>query len=322
MTGGSGHRPVLVDAVLEGLAVSSDGWYVDGTYGRGGHSSEILARLGVEGRLLALDKDPAAVADGVQRFGADARFTIVHAGFERLAEAARPWLGARRLDGLLLDLGVSSPQLDTAERGFGFAKEGPLDMRFDTTRGVNAAQWLNEAGEAELRDAFKRYGEEPKARAVAAAIVKRRARAPLATTRELAELVAAAVGARARTARGGTHPATRVFQAVRIAVNDELAALEHALAQSLDLLARGGRLAVISFHSLEDRIVKRFIARCARGNPAYAGLPSAHVPPAERPTMTRVGRLVRASAAEVAANPRARSARLRVAARLDPAGTA
>ncbi len=315
MAGRFAHQPVLMGAVLDGLAVSSSGCYVDGTYGRGGHSTEILSRLGVEGRLLALDKDPAAVADGMQRLGSDERFTIVQAGFEDLAEVARPWLGGRRLDGLLLDLGLSSPQLDSAERGFSFGKEGHLDMRFDTTRGVTAAHWLEQVGEAELARVLRRYGEEPKARAVAAAIVRQRRRKPVETTRELAELVTAATG-RPRTARG-THPATRVFQAVRIAINDELGNLERALEQSLDVLAEGGRLVVISFHSLEDRIVKRFIARAARGNPAYAGLPD--VPPAERPTLKRVGRLVRPTESEIAANPRARSARLRVAERLEVA---
>lgn len=318
MAGESVHRPVLVDAVIEGLSLVPDGTYIDGTYGRGGHSTEILARLGVEGSLLALDKDPAAVADGMQRFSADGRFTIVHAGIEDLVEAARPWLGERRADGVLFDLGVSSPQLDSADRGFSFAREGPLDMRFDPTRGITAAQWLAQAGEAELAGAFRRYGEEPKARAVAAAIVKRRREKPLETTRELADLVAAVAGRGRR--RSAAHPATRVFQAVRIAVNDELANLERALQGSLELLAAGGRLVVISFHSLEDRIVKRFIARCARGNPAYAGLPQ--VPPGEGPQLKPVGRLVRPDEAEVAANPRARSARLRVAERLPEAAAA
>lgn len=314
MAGRDVHRPVLMDAVLEGLALKPDGTYVDGTYGRGGHSTEILARLGAEGRLIALDKDPAAVADGVRRLGADARFEIVHAGIEELVETARARLGDGRADGLLLDLGVSSPQLDSAERGFSFAREGPLDMRFDTTRGVTAREWLASADEPEIARVLKRYGEEPKARAIAAAIVAERRAKPLETTRELADLVVGVVGRRRTVRGGGTHPATRVFQAVRIAVNDELASLERALEASLDVLAEGGRLVVISFHSLEDRIVKRFIARCERGNPAYQGLPE--IPPSERPTLKRVGRLVRADEAETAANPRARSARLRVAERL------
>jgi 16S rRNA (cytosine1402-N4)-methyltransferase len=267
------HRPVLLAEALNGLAIAEDGWYVDGTYGRGGHSTEILARIGERGRLLALDKDPAAVADGRRRLSSDARFAIEHAGFEQLRDVVPPWLGNNKLAGILLDLGVSSPQLESPERGFSFSRDGPLDMRMNTTRGRTAAEWLAAVSEAELVTVLKRFGEEPRARRIASAIVAARKTQALMTTRELAELVA-------RVAPSGAsrlHPATRVFQALRIAVNKELEALERALAASVELLADGARLAVISFHSLEDRIVKRFIAKESRGNPVYAGLPDMRV---------------------------------------------
>jgi 16S rRNA (cytosine1402-N4)-methyltransferase len=311
----SEHRPVLLAEALEGLAVVPEGSYVDGTYGRGGHCSEILARLGERGRLLALDKDPEAVADGRRRFREDPRFKIEHAGFEDLCAAVRPWLGRRPLLGVLLDLGVSSPQLGAPERGFSFSAEGPLDMRMNPTTGPTAAEWLAAVSERELVRVLKDYGEEPHARRIARAIVAAGSNRPLATTRELADVVAAAAPRRGPVR---IHPATRGFHALRIAVNDELAALRRALEQSLALLGPGGRLVVISFHSLEDRIVKRFFAAESRGDPAYAGLPE--IPPDARPRLRRVGRLVRPGAAEVGANPRARSARLRVAERLAEAG--
>jgi 16S rRNA (cytosine1402-N4)-methyltransferase len=306
---------VLLREALEGLALRNDGWYVDATYGRGGHSAEILARLGDHGRLLALDKDPEAVADGEGRFGSDARFTIRHAGFEQLRAVAGPWLGARKLDGVLFELGVSSPQLDRAARGFSFAHDGPLDMRMNTASGVTAAEWLSNVSQKELADVLFRYGEEPRARQIAAAIVRARDVAPITTTRKLAELVSAHAGRQA----GRIHPATRTFHAILNAVNDELGALEAGLEQSLDLLGAGGRLVAISFHSLEDRIVKRFIAREARGDEAYAGLPN--VPAHARPRLKIVGKLVRPGDDELVRNPRARSARLRVAQR-EPIGEA
>jgi 16S rRNA (cytosine1402-N4)-methyltransferase len=300
---------VLLQEALEGLSVRNDGWYVDATYGRGGHSAEILARLGPQGRLLALDKDAEALADARGRLGHDPRFTIRHAGFEDLAAVAGPWLGGHGLAGVLFDLGVSSPQLDVAERGFSFAHDGPLDMRMNTTEGPTAAEWLAGVSQSELTDVLFRYGEEPRARQIAAAIVRQRTVEPLTTTRQLAALVAAHAG----RPTGRIHPATRAFQAIRIALNDELAALERGLAQSLGSLMAGGRLVVISFHSLEDRIVKRFMAREARGDEAYAGLPN--IPPHARPRLKLVGKLVRPTDIEVERNPRARSARLRVAER-------
>ena len=300
---------MLMGEALDGLALLDDGWYVDATYGRGGHSAEILARIGTQGRLLALDKDPEAVADGRRRFATDSRFTISHAGFEDFTVVVAPWLGTRGLAGVLFDLGVSSPQLEEPQRGFSFANDGPLDMRMNSATGQTAAEWLRDVDQSELTDVLRRYGEEPRARQIAAAIVRARAQAPIATTRELANLVAAHAGRQKKR----IHPATRVFQAIRIAINDELAALERGLAQSVQMLAEGGRLVVISFHSLEDRIVKRFMQREARGDEAYAGLP--YVPPPARARLTLVGRLIRPSDEEVANNPRARSARLRVAAR-------
>jgi 16S rRNA (cytosine1402-N4)-methyltransferase len=300
---------VLLQEALEGLSLRNDGWYLDATYGRGGHSAEILARLGPQGRLLALDKDADAVADAREQLGHDPRFTVEHAGFEDLAAITAPWLGKRRLAGVLFDLGVSSPQLDVAERGFSFAHDGPLDMRMNQTHGPTAAEWLARVAEQELADVLFRYGEEPRARRIAAAIVRARATAPLQTTQQLANLVAAHAGRQEKR----IHPATRTFQAIRIALNDELGALERGLVQSVALLGEKGRLAVISFHSLEDRIVKRFMAREARGDEAYAGLPN--IPPHARPRLKLVGKLVRPGAAELERNPRARSARLRVAER-------
>lgn len=309
------HQPVLMEEALEGLALTTDGTYVDATFGRGGHSGEILARLGGQGRLLALDKDPEAVAAGRRKFGADPRFSIVHSGFEDLDAVVRPWLGAAPLCGVLFDLGVSSPQLDDPARGFSFSKEGPLDMRMDPSRGESAAEWLARVKRDELERVLREYGEEPRARAVAAAIDRARQEAPLTSTRQLAEVVAKAAG----RGKPKLHPATRVFQAIRIAVNRELDALESGLRQAEQLLAPGGRLAVISFHSLEDRIVKRYMARAARGDPRYAGLPS--MPAWARPTLRLCGRLIKPSAAEIARNPRSRSARLRVAEKL-PLGEA
>jgi 16S rRNA (cytosine1402-N4)-methyltransferase len=309
VTSAPGHQPVLLQEALEGLSLRDDGWYVDATYGRGGHSAEILARLGPEGRLLALDKDPDAVADARARLGQDPRFSVEHAGFEELRTIAAAKLPRARVAGVLFDLGVSSPQLAEPARGFSFAHDGPLDMRMNNSSGPTAAEWLAAVPERELADALFRYGEEPRARKIAAAIVRARAAQPLTRTRELADLVAAHAGRHT----GRIHPATRTFQAIRVAINDELGALERGLSQALDLLEEGGRLVAISFHSLEDRIVKRFMAREARGDEAYAGLPN--VPPHARPRLKVLGKLVRPTAIEVERNPRARSARMRVAAR-------
>ncbi len=306
----SDHQPVLVNEALEGLDVVEDGRYVDGTFGRGGHSALILERLGEQGRLFALDKDPEAVAYGRKRFVNEPRFVIEHGGYETLAERVEDWTDDGTVDGILLDLGVSSPQLDTAERGFSFSHDGPLDMRMDVTSGETAAEWLARVDERELREVLFRFGEEPRARRIAAAIVRARSEAPLETTAQLAEIVAASSGYR----DSRTHPATRVFQAVRIHINAELDALGQALSASVEALSIGGRLCVISFHSLEDRLVKRFIAREAAGDPAYRGLPD--IPVEAMPRLRRIGKLVRPSSAELTANPRARSAKLRIAERV------
>lgn len=313
MTDRLGHEPVLLREALDGLAIRADGCYVDGTYGRGGHSAGILTQLGEQGQLLALDKDPAAVAHARERFGTDPRFSIVHTGFEQLDAHVQPWLAGRPLSGVLLDLGVSSPQLESAERGFSFAKDGPLDMRMNPQQGLAVSDWLADVSVSELARVLFRLGEEPRARQLAAIIVRERERAPITTTRQLAELI------ERHSPRGHKrlHPATRVFQALRIRINAELESLTAALEQSLELLAPAGRLCVISFHSLEDRIVKRFIAKASRVDPVYAGLPN--VPPEAQPRLERVGRLVRPSAEECEANPRARSARLRIAAKLEVA---
>jgi 16S rRNA (cytosine1402-N4)-methyltransferase len=301
------HVPVLKDEVLHFLAIRPDGCYVDGTFGRGGHSRAILGELGPAGRLLALDRDPAAVAAGAELAAADPRFRIVHSPFSALCTLlAAEGLGGR-VDGILLDVGVSSPQLDDPSRGFGFRADGPLDMRMDPGSGVAAGDWLNTAGEAEIASVLWRYGEERASRRIARAIVVARAAAPLCTTGELAAVIAGVV-------RGepGRHPATRSFQAIRIHINRELDELEAALAAARAALAPGGRLCVISFHSLEDRIVKRFLRDHSRVDPALRHLPV--VPGSALPDLTLLTtRAVRPTEAEVARNPRARSAVLRAA---------
>ncbi|HEX9627148.1 MAG TPA: 16S rRNA (cytosine(1402)-N(4))-methyltransferase RsmH [Acidiferrobacterales bacterium] len=303
----SGHRPVLLEEAVEALNVQESGRYVDATFGRGGHSGAILARLGPDGRLLSIDRDPEAVASARARFGADPRFDIVRGRFSMLSSILgdRGWAG--RVDGVLLDLGVSSPQLDAAARGFSLRADGPLDMRMDPDAGESAADWLNRAAEDEIARVLRDYGEERYARRIARAICRVRAETPIATTRQLAELIARTVPTR----EPGQHPATRSFQALRIQVNGELDELRAVLPQALDALAPGGRLAVISFHSLEDRIVKRTLRAAARGDDYPPDLPV--TADALHPRARLVGKARRASEAEVARNPRARSAVLRVA---------
>jgi 16S rRNA (cytosine1402-N4)-methyltransferase len=294
-----------LEEAVEGLKVRGDGCYVDCTFGRGGHSRGILARLGKAGRLIALDRDPQAVAAGGEID--DGRFRILHGRFGRLAElAARA--GVARADGILLDLGVSSPQFDEPARGFSFRHDAPLDMRMDPGAGETAAGWLARAGEQEIREVIRNHGEERFAKQIAAAIVAARSRGPVGTTRQLAAIVAAAVPAR----EPQQDPATRTFQALRIHVNQELEELSLALPQCVELLAPGGRLAVISFHSLEDRIVKRFMRDNANPDRLPRRLPlRAHELP--RPRLRLLGRALRPSTAEIAVNPRARSAIMRVA---------
>jgi 16S rRNA (cytosine1402-N4)-methyltransferase len=306
----SDHAPVLLEEVLAGLAIRPGGRYCDATFGRGGHTAAILAAIGPAGRVVALDRDPDAIRAGRRRFEGESRLTLVKGSFGELEGRVRAAGVDGELDGVLMDLGVSSPQLDEAARGFSFMQDGPLDMRMDNEAGQGAAQWLAKAGEREIADVLYTLGEERYARRIARALVAARAEAPVARTRQLADIVAAAVPTR----EPGKHPATRTFQAIRIHVNRELEELESALPQAVRLLAAGGRLCVISFHSLEDRIVKRFIRREEQGDPVYAGLPE--IPPHARPRLERVGAAVRPGADEVARNPRARSAVLRVAARL------
>jgi 16S rRNA (cytosine1402-N4)-methyltransferase len=303
------HRPVLLDEVLEALSLRPDGLYVDGTFGRGGHARAILQHLDENGRLLALDRDPQAIRVAQGLAEKDSRFTIKQGSFTTMQTQVENlgWTG--KVDGILLDLGVSSPQLDDPSRGFSFQHNGPLDMRMDNTQGLTAAQWLAGASEREIAMVLRDYGEERYAKRIARAIVAACKERPIATTGELAAIVARANPSHEKH----KHPATRTFQAIRIFINRELDELKDVLNQSVDMLAPGGRLAVISFHSLEDRLVKRFIRDQARGDELPRDLP---VTDAQRNIRMRViGKPVYASDAEVAANPRARSAVLRVAER-------
>ncbi len=301
------HQAVLLQQAVDGLNVQAHGIYVDGTFGRGGHSRRILQLLGAGGRLIALDRDPDAIKAGAAI--SDKRFTLLHGRFGELRTVLAQ-VGVERVDGILLDLGVSSPQLDEAARGFSFRFDAPLDMRMDTSRGMTAAQWLAQADESEIREVIKNYGEERFAKQIAAAIVAARSQGSISSTRELATLVAHAVPAR----EPRQDPATRTFQALRIHLNQELEELSLVLPQCETLLNPAGRLAVISFHSLEDRIVKRFMREAAAGSRVPERLPlrASEMP---QPLMRLIGRAVRADDAEVALNPRARSATLRVAER-------
>jgi len=305
--GAGEHYPVMQEEVMEALNIRSSGIYVDATFGRGGHAMAILQRLDSKGRLLAMDRDPQAIAVAGQRFSDEPRFAIEHVAFADLYEAlqARGLLG--RVDGLLLDLGVSSPQLDAAERGFSFRHDGPLDMRMDPTTGVSAAEWLHRADETEIAEVLRDYGEERYARRIARAIVTARQQAPIETTAQLAAVVKAANPAWEKN----KDPATRSFQALRIQINGELKQLTRCLERVVDILAVGGRLVVISFHSLEDRMVKRFIRQQSRGETLPRGLPVTGQQQGIH--LRQVGRAQRASTREIAANPRSRSAVLRVA---------
>jgi 16S rRNA (cytosine1402-N4)-methyltransferase len=304
------HIPVLADEALEALALEPGGYYVDATFGRGGHTALLLQTLGREGRVLALDRDPEAIAAGGRRFAGEVRLTLVHASFADIAALVPAHSGGRACRGVLFDLGVSSPQLDDPARGFSFRADGPLDMRMDPTRGEPVCAWLARAGVDEIREVIATLGEERFARRVAQAIVAARREGPLERTRDLAELVARAV----RTREPGKHPATRTFQALRMHANDELGQLERALRGAIESLAIGGRMAVISFHSLEDRLVKRFMQRESQLDPALAALPV--VPPQLTPRLKLIGRKSRPGKEEVVRNPRARSALLRVAQRV------
>ena len=304
------HRPVLLEETLQALAIDPSGIYVDATYGRGGHSGEILRRLSSGGRLIALDKDPTAVASGKQQFGSDSRFSIDQGSFAMLARLVDEKAVSGLVKGVLLDLGVSSPQLDDPQRGFSFLHDGPLDMRMDPDSSLSAAQWLARAGVEEIAEVLYKYGEERFARRIARAICAARREAPIETTGRLAAIVSQAHPAWER----GKHPATRSFQALRIFVNRELDDLRQCLGQVLGVLAPGGRLAIISFHSLEDRIVKRFMRDQSRGDDFPRGIPVTRDQIHSR--MRVVGGAVRPGPEEIQANPRARSAVLRVAERL------
>ncbi|MBT8116306.1 MAG: 16S rRNA (cytosine(1402)-N(4))-methyltransferase RsmH [Gammaproteobacteria bacterium] len=304
------HRPVLLAEVLAALAIQPDGIYVDGTFGRGGHAAAILDELGPEGRLFAMDKDPEAVQSAEEQFCNDPRFEIQQGAFTMLSRVVAQRQLEGQINGLLLDLGVSSPQLDDAARGFSFSLDGPLDMRMDPAAGRSAAEWLQTASEKSIGHVLKTYGEERFSKRIARAIIEQREREPIRTTGQLATLIAAAVPMREQH----KHPATRSFQAIRIYINNELDDVRDVLAQVPDVLAPGGRLAVISFHSLEDRIVKRFMRDEYRGEQPPAEFPLAGMD--YRPRMKPVGKALRAGAAEVQDNPRARSAVLRVAERL------
>ncbi len=309
------HTPVLVDESLVALAPEADGFYVDATFGRGGHTARLLEALGGEGRVLALDRDARAVEAGRQRFSHEVRLTLLHAAFADLAtlvpaHAPKNKQGRACCNGVLFDLGVSSPQLDDPARGFSFRAQGPVDMRMDATRGEPVSAWLARASLDEIREVIATLGEERFARRVAESIVNARGQQPITSTTQLADIVARAV----RTREPGKHPATRTFQALRMFINDELGQLERGLAGAASVLAVGGRLAVITFHSLEDRVVKRFMQRESGVAPELARLPV--IPESAQPRFKIVGRKARPSEAERASNPRSRSALLRVAERV------
>lgn len=304
------HTTVLLDEAVNGLNIREDGIYIDGTFGRGGHSRLILSQLGAHGQLLAIDRDPQAIAAAAEI--KDPRFSIVHGPFSALAEYVEERGLTGKIDGVLLDLGVSSPQLDDAERGFSFMRDGPLDMRMDPTRGQSAAEWLQSAEEADIAFVLKTYGEERFAKRIARAIVERNREQPMMRTKELADLIAAATPVKDKF----KHPATRSFQAIRIWINSELEEIDIALKGALTVLAPGGRLSIISFHSLEDRLVKRFMRDQSRGPQVPAGIPmsESQLKALGGRELKTLGKLIPGEA-EVKDNPRARSSVLRIAER-------
>ena len=303
------HITVLLNEAVDALAVREDGIYVDGTFGRGGHSRLILSRLGSQGRLIVFDKDPQAIEAAQKLAEKDGRVTVVHDGFSSF-QTTLDKLGIEEIDGALFDLGISSPQIDDGARGFSFRFDAPLDMRMDPTRGMSAAEWIATASEQDLHEVIKNYGEERFSRQIARAIVAQREESPIDTTRKLAQLVAQNV----RTRERGQDPATRTFQAVRIFINRELEEVEAVLPQVMGRLKQGGRLAVIAFHSLEDRIVKQFVKKYSQHPPLprWAAVKEADLP---LPPLKAVGKAIKPGVEETASNPRARSAVLRVAER-------
>lgn len=303
------HIPVLLNEAVEHLITKRDGVYIDATFGRGSHSRAILAALSAKGRLIAFDKDPEAVQYGQSLAAQDSRFTILHSSYAELAQQLQALSLMHQVSGILFDLGVSSPQLDNPARGFSFTKAGSLDMRMDTTQGRSASEWIRDVSEEELANVLWQYGEEKFSRRIARAIVDARQATPITTTVQLAKIIAQAVPKTKDTFE--KHPATRSFQAIRIVVNQELTELEQGLTQALDALQAGGRLAVISFHSLEDRIVKQFIRQQEKGQVIPRGLPIKSSQFAAK--LKSVGKAIKPSLQEVNTNPRARSAILRIA---------
>jgi 16S rRNA (cytosine1402-N4)-methyltransferase len=303
------HQPVLLEEVVEAFNIRPDGKYLDGTFGRGGHSQAILACLSGKGCLYALDRDPEAVAAGKELLGKDPRFFIVQGNYADMKRYVRDWGVEEGLDGIFLDLGVSSPQLDNPERGFSFMGDGPLDMRMNPLQGVTAEEWLAESSERELTRVFWEFGEERHARRIARSIVMARQQQRLETTGQLARLIENTIGRRERK----KHPATRCFQAIRIFINDELAHLAQGLEEGIKGLRPGGRLVVTSFHSLEDRLVKRTLREAVRPGQVRRNIPE-H--PDLKPVMKQIGKLIRSSANELSVNPRARSAVMRIAEKL------
>ncbi|CAE6695867.1 16S rRNA (cytosine(1402)-N(4))-methyltransferase RsmH [Candidatus Nitrotoga fabula] len=302
------HKTVLLNEAIEALQIKPDGIYIDCTFGRGGHSRLILQKLNVHGCLIALDKDPAAVAAG--QAITDKRFTLIHSEFSRLTEVLNV-LGVNEVDGVLLDLGVSSPQLDEMQRGFSFRFDAPLDMRMNNSSGETAANWLANVNESLLKEVIRNYGEERFASQIASAIIAARQNAPIVTTRQLSEIIAQTV----RTREPGKNPATRTFQAIRIYLNQELEEIARVLPQCVDCLKPGGRIVIISFHSLEDRMVKHFLRDMAQGDQLPRNLPirAAEI---RQGNLRLIGKAIRATSQEILANPRARSAVMRVAERM------
>ena len=305
------HVSVLLNECIDALAIKPDGIYIDATFGRGGHSGKILENLGAEGRLIAFDRDPQAI-EAAQRFADDQRFTIVHEPFGEMARVISEMSLTGKIDGVLMDLGVSSPQLDDAERGFSFMKDGPLDMRMDTSRGQSAAQWLAEADEQDITQVIKEFGEETFGKRIAHAIVETRQTTPLTRTAQLAELIDKAVPVKDKF----KHPATRAFQGIRIYINAELEQLRVGLKAAVDVLAKDGRLAVISFHSLEDRLVKRFIKDQSRGKVVPANLPVTQAEIDADKVLRALSKAIKPTKEEIAQNVRSRSSVLRVAEKL------
>lgn len=304
------HNSVLLAEVIEHLAIKPDGVYVDATFGRGGHAQAILEQLGPKGRLLAIDKDPEAVAYAREHFGHDARFSIQHGTFAALTQCVAAQNLVGKIDGILFDLGVSSPQLDDPDRGFSFKRGGKLDMRMDYSKGVDAATWLAKIDERALADVLWKYGEERFSKRIARSIVAIREETPITTTSQLADIIGKCIP----NWQKGKHPATRSFQAIRIAVNQELDDLELGLKQAIEVLSIGGRLLVISFHSLEDRLVKHFMQHQEKGDEIPVGLPVKHAD--IEISFKRLSRAIKPSDEEIAINPRARSAILRIGEKL------